>query len=209
MGHLGAALVATRLTRARLGMLVGAAFALDLLWPVFLAVGLEAVRVDPGNTPFTPLDFVHYPWSHSLSMAIVWGVVIGRASAAALRDARAGLVIGLLVVSHWVLDFVTHRPDLPIWPGAMRVGLGLWTSIPLTLLVEGSLLAAGVIVYLRGTRSGASVRRWAFWSLVALTSILWLAGPWSPPPPSPGAVIVVGFCLWLLPWWGSWIDRRL
>ncbi len=141
VGHLAVALAAKRVEpRAPLGTLVGAAFAFDLIWPVLLLAGIEMVRIDPGNTAFTPLAFDDYPWSHSLSMAFVWAVAVGRVAAAVLRHARAGLIIGLTVLSHWVLDFFMHRPDLPLWPGGPEVGLGLWNSIPLTLLVEGLLL---------------------------------------------------------------------
>ena len=122
------------------------------------------VRIDPGNTAFTPLAFDYYPWSHSLSMAFVWAVAVGRVAAAVLRHARAGLIIGLTVLSHWVLDFFMHRPDLPLWPGGPEVGLGLWNSIPLTLLVEGVLFAAGVAIYLRATRARDRVGTWAFWA---------------------------------------------
>jgi len=154
VGHLAVALAAKRVEpRAPLGTLVAAAFALDLIWPMLLLAGIEMVRIDPGNTAFTPLAFDYYPWSHSLSMAIVWAVAAGRVAAAVLKQARPGLIIGLTVVSHWVLDFFMHRPDLPLWPGGPKAGLGLWNSIPLTLLVEGALFAAGVAFYLRATRA--------------------------------------------------------
>ena len=169
VGHLAVALAARRAERrAPLGALVGAAFALDLVWPLFLLAGIETVRIDPGNTAFTPLAFASYPWSHSLSMAVVWSVVAGRVAAAILKRARAGLFIGLAVLSHWLLDFVTHRPDLPLWPGGPLVGLGLWNSLPLTLVVEGVLFAAAVALYLRATRPRDAVGRWALWGLVLL-----------------------------------------
>src|SRR5262245_61844106 len=171
VGHLAVALVAKRAQpRAPLATLVGATFALDLIWPVLLLAGIELVRVDPGNTAFTPLAFDHYPWSHSLSMAVVWAVMVGRVSAAVLKHTRAGLVIGLVVLSHWVLDVVTHRPDLPLWPGGPKVGLGLWNSIALTVVVEGTLLVAALWLYLRATRAGDAAGRWALWSFVAFTT---------------------------------------
>ena len=209
VGHLAAALAAKRVERrAPLGALVGAAFGLDLIWPVLLLAGIETVRIDPGNTTFTPLAFDHYPWSHSLSMAVVWAVVVGRASAAVLKHTRSGLVIGLAVLSHWVLDYVTHRPDLPLWPGGAKVGLGLWNSIPLTIAVEGTLFAAAVGLYLQSTRARDATGRWAFRALVLLTSAIWLSGPFSPPPPGATAVAVVALALWLLPFWARWVERH-
>jgi hypothetical protein len=185
-GHLAAALAAKRVEpRAPRGALVGA-----------------------GPRPFTPLAFTHYPWSHSLSMAVIWGAVVGRVAVGVLEHPRVGLVIGLTVISHWVLDFVTHRPDLPLWPGGPLTGLGLWNSIPLTLVVEGAILAAAVAVYLRTTRARDAAGGWAFWSLVVLTTAIWVSGPFSPPPPSVTAIAAVGLALWLYPLWGRWIERH-
>jgi membrane-bound metal-dependent hydrolase YbcI (DUF457 family) len=210
VGHLAAALVGKRIEpRAPLGALVGAAFGLDLLWPVLLLAGVERVRIDPGNTAFTPLAFDAYPWSHSLSMAIVWGVIVGRAAAALMRHARAGLIVGLAVTSHWVLDYVTHRPDLPLWPGGPKVGLGAWNSIPLTIALEGALFVVAIAVYLRFTRPRDAVGRWAFWSLVVVTGGVWLSGPWSPPPPSVTAIAIVTLIMApLFPLWAQWIERH-
>jgi hypothetical protein len=210
VGHLAVALAAKRVEpRAPLGSLVGAAFALDLLWPVLLLARIEMVRIDPGNTAFTPLAFDDYPWSHSLSMSVVWAIVVGRISAAVLKRTRAGLIVGLSVLSHWVLDFITHRPDLPLWPGGPKVGLGLWNSIPWTIVVEGALFATAVLFYLRGTRARDATGKWAFWALVMLTTAIWLSGPFSPPPPSVTAVAVVGIVfgpVFIL--WARWIDRH-
>jgi hypothetical protein len=208
VGHLAVALGARRVEpRAPLGALIAAAFGLDLLWPVFLLAGVETVRIEPGNTAFTPLAFDHYPWSHSLSMAVIWGIAAGRVAAPILRSARAGLIIGLTVVSHWVLDFVTHRPDLPLWPGGPLEGLGLWNSIPWTIVVEGALFVIGIEYYRRGTRARDAQGRWSLWLLVGLTGVIWLSGPWSPPPPSVTAIAVVGLLMAaLFPPWGMWID---
>jgi membrane-bound metal-dependent hydrolase YbcI (DUF457 family) len=208
VGHLAVALGAKRASpRTPLAALIGAAFALDLIWPILLLAGIERVRIDPGNTAFTPLAFDYYPWSHSLSMAIVWGVTVGRVSVVMLKRAAAGLVIGLVVVSHWLLDYVTHISDLPLWPGGPEVGLGLWNSIPGTLVVEGALLIAALAVYVRGTRPRRPSGKWALWSLVVLTTAIWISGPWSPPPPSERAIAWVALAMWLFPPWGTWIDR--
>jgi hypothetical protein len=208
VGHLAVALTATRIEpRAPFGALVGAAFGLDLLWPPLLLLGVEQVRIDPGNTAFTPLAFVHYPWSHSLSMAVIWAVFAGRVSIAVLKHVNAGLLIGLVVLSHWALDFVTHRPDLPLWPGGPVAGLGLWNSVAATILVEGGLFIAAVILYERSTRPRRPAGRWAWWGLVAFTAAIWISGPWAPPPPSATAVAVVGLLMLLFVPWAVWIDR--
>src|SRR6185436_9757600 len=139
IGHYAVALGAKKLVpRASLGTLIAAATFLDLVWPVFLILGIEKVSIAPGITAFTPLDFESYPYSHSLLTAIAWGALFGAVYfLRAGRNATAALVMGALVVSHWILDAATHRPDLPLDPWSdIRVGLGLWDSIPATLAVE-------------------------------------------------------------------------
>jgi hypothetical protein len=210
VGHLAVALGAKPVApRVPLAVLVAAAFGLDLLWPVLLLASVETVRIDPGNTAFTPLDFVSYPWSHSLLMSLVWGAAAGAVAAAALKSRRAGLVVGVLVVSHWILDVVSHRPDLPLWPGGPLEGLGLWNSVAGTLVVEGTLFAAGVVLYLRATSARDRQGAWAFWTLMLFVSVVWISGPLSPPPPSVTAIavtcILLGFVLVPL---AIWIERH-
>jgi hypothetical protein len=210
VGHLAVALGARRLApRAPLVALTSAAFGLDLLWPVFVLSGLEIVRVDPGNTPFTPLDFVSYPWSHSLVMSIVWGVVAGALTSRILRDRRAGIVAAALVVSHWVLDVITHRPDMPIYPGGPRVGLGLWNSATATIVVEAVMLLCGVMIYARTTRARDGIGRWGFWSLIALLVIAFVLSIKTPPPPSITALAVGAIIFgWVFVLFGWWVDRH-
>lgn len=208
VGHLAVALGAKRVSpRTPLAALIAAAFGLDLMWPILLLAGIEHVRVDPGHTAFTPLAFDHYPWSHSLSMAVVWAVAVGRLSVVLLKRSAAGLVIGLAVVSHWLLDYVTHIADLPLWPGGPEVGLGLWNSIPGTLVVEGIFFSAAVFAYVRSTRPRQKAGTWSLWALIMLTVMIWVSGPWSPPPPNERAIASVGLAMWLFPFWGTWIDR--
>ena len=209
VGHLAVALAAKKVEpRLPLPSLVAAAFGLDVLWPVFLLAGLEVVRVDPGNTPFTPLDFVSYPWSHSLVTALVWGGLAGWI-AAGWGNARMGLVIAALVVSHWVLDVASHRPDMPIWPGGPVVGLGLWYSIPATLGVEGALLAAGLVAYTRAAPARDRTGHIALWSLVGVTTAIWVSGPFSPPPPGVLAIAIMCLALALvLVVWARWIEAH-
>lgn len=103
--------------RVSLAPLLVAPLLLDLLWPIFLALGIETVRIVPGDTAVTPLDLHDYPWSHSLVMSLVWAALAAFVGWMALRQIRAALVLGAGVFSHFILDLVTHRPDLPLWPG--------------------------------------------------------------------------------------------
>jgi hypothetical protein len=154
IGHFAAAFAAKRAApKASLGALVAAAAFLDVLWPIFVATGLERVRIDPGNTAFTPLDFEHCPISHSLAMALIWALLFAGLYWRVSRYRRGAIAAGVLVASHWFLEVIVHRPDLLIAPGCrVRAGFGLWNSVPATLIVEGLLFIAGVWIYARATR---------------------------------------------------------
>ena len=208
-GHLAVALGSKKIDRAvPLSAAVAAAFGLDLLWPLFLLLGIESVQIDPGNTAFTHLAFVSYPWSHSLVMSAAWATVAMLLSGMIFRSWRTAAVIGALVESHWLLDFVSHRPDLPIWPGGPVFGLSLWNSIPGTILIEGSLFAGCVWLYVTATRARDGIGRWSLVGLLGLIAAIWITQPWSPPPPSAAAVAWGGLALWLIPWWAAWIERH-
>jgi membrane-bound metal-dependent hydrolase YbcI (DUF457 family) len=181
---------------------------IDLLWPTLLFLGLEQVRVAPEITAFTPLDFEHDPWSHSLFMVIVWGALFGAVYYAPWRDTRTSVVLVIAVLSHWLLDFLTHRPDLPLWPDDIRVGLGIWNSVPITLAMEIGLFVCGLLLYLRSTRARDSFGRWTLWALVALLGLSYAGNLLGPPPPDVTAIAWVGHVQWLLVAWGYWTDRH-
>jgi hypothetical protein len=171
IGHFALGFAAKRATpRLSLAVLFGAAQLADILWPIFVAIGIEQVRIAPGNTAVTPLDFVSYPYSHSLVLLVVWGLVFGFLFSRG--DSRAFAVLASLVVSHWVLDYVSHRPDMPLYPGGPKVGLGLWNSVASTVLVEVPLYLAGLWVYYRATRPRDRAGRYGFGLLaVALLAL--------------------------------------
>jgi hypothetical protein len=211
IGHFAVALAAKKLSpKTSLGTLVlGAQFA-DFLWPVLLLTGLEQVRIAPGTTRVTPLDFVSYPISHSLVTQLGWGALLALVYYALRRSLRGAWVVGACVPTHWVLDWIVHRPDMPLWPGGPRVGLGLWDSLPVTITVEYGLLIAGVAIYLSATRprkSGDRVGAVVFWSFVALLAAGWLINI-GPPPPSVSALAWGGLVMWLTIPWAAWADRH-
>jgi hypothetical protein len=209
LGHFAASLAAKRVApRTSLGTLVAAGQLIDLVWPALVLAGVEQVRIDPGNTAFTPLDFVSYPWTHSLLAVLLWAAGFGLAYRARTAYARGAIVVAALVVSHWLLDLVTHRPDLPLAPGAAKVGLGLWNSVPGTIVVEGGLFVAGVWLYARATRARNRTGSWAFWALVATLAGIYVASITSPPPPSATAIGAAGLLTWLFVPWAIWIDRN-
>jgi len=209
IGHFALGFAAKRIVpRVPLPLLLTAAQLADLLWPVFVALRLEEVRIDPGNTAMTPLEFVSYPYSHSLLFLVIWGVVVGSRYSFFGSERRSFVVLAGLVVSHWVLDFVTHRPDMPLYPDSARFGLGLWNSVPGTLIVEFAMYAAGIWLYARATRPQDRTGRWAFVALCTFLVIAYL-GALAGPPPSVMALwatTIVGGVVILL--WSAWIDRH-
>lgn len=209
IGHFGVGFAAKKVSsRPSLGTLFLAAQFIDLLWPVLLLLGIERVAVQPGITVVTPFDFQYYPISHSLLAAGVWGVVVGGIYFALRKDRQGAVWLGLLVLSHWLLDFLSHRPDLPLAPGAAKVGLGLWNSLPATLIVEGLIFTVGVYLYQKTTRPKNKTGSIALWSLVGFLVIIYLGNIFGPPPESVEALPVVGMAQWLLVAWGYWVDRN-
>lgn len=210
IGHYAVALAAKKAApHTSLGTLILSAQFLDLLWPILLLAGVEHVRIAPGITPFTPLEFYDYPITHSLLMACVWGGVAAAIYFVRKRDRIASIVLALCVVSHWVLDFVSHRPDMPLVPGLHKyVGLGLWYSPAATIAVELVLFAIGCALYFSTTRAKdrtGSISVAAFLGFLLLTYLMNARGD---APPSVPALAWVSLSLWLLAPWGHWIDRH-
>jgi len=210
IGHFGVAFGSKKLVPAvSLGTLILAAQLLDLVWPILLLLGVEHVRIDPGNTAYTPLEFYDYPITHSLLLVLIWSLLFAGIYYGIKRYPRGAFVAGCAVLSHWVLDFLVHRPDLPIFPwGRTYAGLGLWNSIPATVIVEWTIFITGVVLYAVATRPLDRTGRYALWALVAFLVVTALASMLSPPPPDVNAIAYTALLLWLLVPCGYWIDRH-
>lgn len=210
VGHLAVALAAKKAApKTSLGTLAIAVTFVDLLWPVFLLLGIEHVRIEPGNTAFTPLDFYDYPISHSLLTTIGWSIGFGLVYYILRRSAKSALILAGCVASHWVLDFISHRPDMPLMPGISKyVGLGLWNSVTATIIVEGAIFATGILIYLRSTTALDRTGRYAFWSFVVFLVLAWLGSAAGSPPPNVTALAIGALSAWLLIVWTYWIDRH-
>jgi SAM-dependent methyltransferase/membrane-bound metal-dependent hydrolase YbcI (DUF457 family) len=182
---------------------------LDLLWPPLLLAGVESVRVEPGATAVTPLDFVSYPYSHSLLTSAVWATLFALIIFLTKRGRRAAVVAWLLVVSHWLLDFITHRPDLPLTPwGATRVGLGLWNSVAGTLAIELTLFVVCVAIYIKATRARERAGTYYFAALVVVLLLVYAANLSGEPPRDPRVIAKAGLGMWLFFVWAWWVDRQ-
>lgn len=210
LGHFGLAFAAKRAApRASLGMLLVGAQLADLVWPVLLLAGVEQVRIQQGATPFLDPVFVAYPYSHSLLTQCVFGALLATVYFAIRRNTRGALIVGLLVPSHWLLDWLVHVPDLPLLPGDVAMhGLGIWQSVPLTLACEFALFGAGLGVYMATTRALDRTGHWALVSFVTLLVLLYISTILSGPPPSANVLAWSALSLWLLPLWLHWADRH-
>ena len=194
--------------RVSLPVLFAAVSFLDILWPLFVVMGVEHARIVPGITAASPLDLYDYPWSHSLVMSLVWSVAFAAPLFVAKR-ARDGLVVAGCVFSHFVLDLVTHRPDMLLAPGTTeKYGFGLWDALVPAVIVEAALFAAGVYVYVKSTRATGRWGTIGFGTLVAVLTLSWLSGVFGPPPP--GIEVVAWSALVFVPITLAWswaIDR--
>ena len=211
LGHYALAFGAKRIAPAvSLGTLFLACQFADLLWPSLVLLGLERVEIDPGNTLVTPLNFVSYPYSHSLVMLLVWAAVFALLYRA-VRGPRpvAMATVAALVFSHFVLDVITHRPDMPITVGGgQKIGLGLWNYPGTTLAVESAMFLAGLALFVRATREKDRKGQIGLLALIATLAAVYFAALYGPPPPHARAVAIVGHLSWLFVVWAYWIDRH-
>lgn len=215
LGHFAAAFALKRAEpKLSLGTLFLAVQLPDLLWGAFLLLGWERVRIDPGYTAVTPLQFEHYPISHSLLGMAAWAA----AGAAAYyswptrdtsRHWQAAALVGLAILSHFLLDLLVHVPDLPL-SGSLspKLGLGLWNHPAATLLLELGSLAAGVAVYAAFRSNRHPVRPGRLAGLVAVLVLIYLVNFFGPPPPSVTAIAVADIVgLLSLAVFAAWADR--
>ena len=183
IGHTAVAFASKRAApRASLGVLMAAVMFVDLIWPIFLLLGVEHVKIARGITRFSPLDFSDYPWSHSLVMAIGWSILFAIVYWAVSRYGRGAIVAGACVFSHWLLDLIVHRADLPILPGNAGglplLGFGLWRVPGVAAELEFAIVAAGAWLYWRAASEVARGRAPAgFWRQPgALAASIFVAG---------------------------------
>jgi len=209
IAHFGVAMAARRVAPLpSLGTLLLAAMLVDGIWPLFLLLGWEQVEIVPGITTVSPLLFADYPYTHSLLLGVLWAALLAGGYYALRRDRTGAGWLAALVLSHWVLDFAAHRPDLALWPGGPKLGLGLWYSLPATLVVEFGIFGAGAWLYASATRARDRFGSVAFWSFVLTLAAIYLAAVFGPPPPSVNVLATSGLLGWLFIGWGYWIERH-
>ncbi len=207
VGHFAVGLLAKKNEdQPSLAMMFIAVQLLDLLWPVFILLGIETMSIDPGNTRLTHLDFEYYPYSHSLLMAIVWSLALGLGYFLFTKNKNGSMLLGALVFSHWILDLITHRPDLPLSPFTdIKVGFGLWNYPVVEIILELLIFGLGAFLYYK---SPCFKRKIAFLLLMAFLLIVHLMNLFGPPPPDTMAVAWSANLMWLIVLWAWWIERK-
>lgn len=215
LGHFGAALALKRVEpKISLGTLVLSAQLVDVLWGGFLLLGWERVRIDPGFTAVTPLQFIDYPITHSLVGTVGWAL-----AAAALyyswptrdtsRHWQASAIVGLAVLSHFPLDFLVHVPDLTLaGTDTPRVGLGLWNNRWATVALELLVLGGGLAVYVAFRSRRHPVRPGRLAGFVAVLLLIYAANFFGPPPPDVTTLALADIVgLLALSGMAAWVDR--
>ena len=211
IGHFAVAFGAKKFApTVSLGILFLACQLADIIWPNLVLLGVEMLEVDPGITVITPLNFVHYPYSHSLVALLLWSAIFAVLYALLRRSGtKAAIVIALLVLSHWVLDVLTHRPDMPITlSDSSVIGLGLWNHPVIAVPLELLLFGAGVWMYVGHTKPLDRTGNIGFWAMVVFLLVVYAANLLGPPPPSAAAVAWSAQALWILIAWGFWVDHH-
>jgi hypothetical protein len=210
IGHIAVGLASKRWApRASLGWLVAAPVFVDILWSIFILLGVERARIVPGITKSMPLDLQYVGVSHSLVTVLGWALLFALGYYALHRDARAAVVLYIGVFSHFVLDWISHGPDMPILPSGPRVGLGLWNYPIPAVTVEAVMLLGGVLLYLRtvsGRSKGATATLWAICAFLLATNV---GAYFGPPPPSVTPMALMNLSVLLVVWAFQAIDRRL
>ena len=207
IGHFAVGLLSRRDEKLpSLAMMFLAVQLLDLIWPILVLLGVETLSIDPGNTKLTHLSFDYYPYSHSLLAAFIWSLIIGALYFLFNKNRRGSLILGGLVMSHWILDFITHKPDLPLTPfSETKVGLGLWNYPTIEIVLEILIFGLGAWLYFK---SSNFKKRTSFWILIAFLLVVHLMNLFGPPPPNIMAVAWSANLMWLIILWAWWVERK-
>jgi len=209
VGHYGPSLAAKALDKSiPLWVLFLAVQLVDIFWAIFVLLGIEKVRIVPGITATNPLDLYYMPYTHSLVAAVIWSVLalIVYRAIPRFRGRAAAVIVCVAVFSHWVLDLIVHRPDLPLYDNTFKMGLGLWNYPVIAFLLEAGFLLGGIYYYFRSTRPltrGGRYGMVVFGLVMLMIQSLVFFGP---PPPSDKAPAVMALASYFV---FAWVAYRL
>ena len=210
IGHFGVGLGAKKIDKKpSLGTMLLAAQFLDLLWPIMILLGIETVKIEPGNTAMTPLNFISYPITHSLLGAFVWSMLFGIVYFLIKKSYKSSILLATLVMSHWILDLISHKPDLQLIPWSeARVGLGLWNYVTASIVAEVLIYCVGAYLYVKSTKAKNRKGEIGMWGLLLFLAIVYLMNLFGSAPPSVNAIAIVGLFQWLIIAWAYWVDAN-
>ena len=207
IGHFAVGMLSKRSDELpSLAMMFLAVQLLDLVWPILVLLGVESLSIDPNNTKLTHLSFDFYPYSHSLLAAVVWGLLLGIVYFLVTKNKKGSMILGLLVISHWILDLITHRPDLPLSPfSESKFGFGLWNYPVFEMILEISIFLLGAWLYFK---SSFFKRKIWFWALIVFLLVAHIMNLVGPPPPNTTVVAWSANLMWIIILWTWWIEKK-
>lgn len=212
IGHFGLSFAAKKLApKVSLATLFVATQFVDILWPFMLIFNIEKVAVVPGYTKVNAYEFLYFPYTHSLLMGIIWGIVTALVYFLIKKDIRSSIVIGLCVLSHWFLDLIVHTADLPVTLfGDDKVGLGLWNHVAATFIIEFLIFSGGLFIYTSITNAKNKKGKWGLWGLVILLVMVTISNTFGPPPPDSVKVLFISFIILmtLIILLANWVDKN-
>ena len=212
IGHFGLSFAAKKAApKVSLGTLFIATQFVDIIWPFLLVLDIEKVAIVPGYTKSNALEFLYFPYTHSLLSGILWGVIFGLGYWLFKRDRQGAIVIGLCVLSHWFLDLLVHTSDLPLSPfGDFKLGFGLWNHVAISLTIETILFLAGVYMYANFTKAKTTAGKWGLWCFVIFLIIFNFANTFGPPPPDSIMILFITLVtlIGIIVGVAYWIDKK-
>jgi hypothetical protein len=212
VGHYGPSLAAKAAKNCiPLWILFIAVQLLDVFWSIFVLLGIEKVRIVPGITVTNPLDLYYMPYTHSLGGAMLWSIAAGIAYYVFRKaDGRlAAAFVGTAVFSHWVLDWLVHRPDLPLYDNSFKVGLGLWNYPVFAFALEIVVLFSGMYLYMKSTKPVARGGRFAI-VIFGFVMLVFQAFVFLRPPPTSDKAAAVTLLVFYCAFAGIpyWLERK-
>ena len=216
IGHYGVALVAKKVDKnISLGLLFFATQFVDILFFVLILMGIERMSIVPGITAANPLDFTYYPYSHSLTASLLWAglffaVLKIRPLKSGSQNNRIALVVAAIVLSHFFLDVIVHRPDLPLFgDDSYKLGLGLWNYVISSSLIEILILVAGLWLYLKSTKGITFGGEYGMIIFSVFLIVMLMTSLFIPPPPDIMGLAIFGLVYQLMMVGVvSWLDRK-
>ena len=178
---------------------------IDVLWSIFVLLGIEKVRIVPGITASNALDLYYMPYTHSLLGVLCWSALayVVCQLIPSLRGKRTGLILAAGVFSHWILDLIVHRPDLALYDSVGKMGFGLWNYRAAAFVLEMAVLFGGAAMLYR-----TAAHRGRLIGFVIFLAALQVFGTFFFPPPASDhaaamTALVSYIVIALMAWWAA------